>query len=690
MPSLRGPRWSGAAPAPEQPKPSEPPPGVVLIRIDGGRRVYQCVGGWRVEVPDAGLFRRYGFEWHWVQDVSADDPLAQLPLLGSGSGTPSPPAPTPKKRAKPKAAKEPRFRTFEEYLALATTDPNLIRSPFSEEDRRILAYMAYLKDRLAQEHRDLPQDELVSIIIPTFERAGVIEQAVRSALAQSYENIEVIVVDDASLDGTEAVVKAIDDPRVTYIRRRENGGNAHARNTGLRAARGAWVGYLDSDDVWDEHFVRILLGELKRAGASFGYSAQLVLRPLAEGESERQNIIRFAPFHRGLLENNNFISMISVLHRRSLLDEVGLLDEGMRRYVDWEFFLRLSAASPPIAVPVILSTYDQSESASNVSRGESRAVHLELIRRRLREGRELGPLLSDVPASSDVADLLDIAFCNAGQPEPVNGAPGVTIVIPSYEAAPFLRACTASIRRFSPPGTHLVIVDNASGEEVQEHLDELDGQDGVTVVRNDVNYGFTYAVNQGIALAHPEHDIVIMNNDALATPGWLEGLQRVTVERDDVGIVAPRQVLPPDTSTIRTHVPGSDPTRECDSNLSAHHRNVIDPNFDVARGWVELTYAPFFCVLVTRKALDLCGPLDHVNAPHYRSDRVYCDAVRSHAGLRIIYTAESKLYHFHQRATYDLRDTDANLFKAMRTSEEWTNIMALQAAREAAAKPSGA
>lgn len=91
------------------------------------------------------------------------------------------------------------------------------------------------------------------------------------------------------------------------------------------------------------------------------------------------------------------------------------------------------------------------------------------------------------------------------------------------------------------------------------------------------------------------------------------------------------------------------------------------------------------CVLITRRALDTCGLLDHEQAPHDRSDRLYCDVVRSYARLRIIYTPESKVYHFHQRSTADLRGRDAALFDAMKGQNEWEGILA--ARRERLAYP---
>src|SRR5580698_867963 len=92
---------------------------------------------------------------------------------------------------------------------------------------------------------------LVSVVIPTYNRAHIVAKAIASALAQDYQATEVVVVDDGSTDDTEARIKDdfAGDPRVRYVRK-ANGGPAGARNVGFAHARGEYVALLDSDDTW--------------------------------------------------------------------------------------------------------------------------------------------------------------------------------------------------------------------------------------------------------------------------------------------------------------------------------------------------------------------------------------------------------------------------------------------------------
>lgn len=90
----------------------------------------------------------------------------------------------------------------------------------------------------------------VSVIIPTYNRVDVLRRAIDSVLAQTYEDIELLVVDDGSTDGTKSLVTGYDDPRVVYVPHRTNRGASVARNTGIDRAKGEYMAFLDSDDEW--------------------------------------------------------------------------------------------------------------------------------------------------------------------------------------------------------------------------------------------------------------------------------------------------------------------------------------------------------------------------------------------------------------------------------------------------------
>lgn len=96
----------------------------------------------------------------------------------------------------------------------------------------------------------LREEDLVSIIMPSYNTASYIKESIQSVLNQTYTNWELIIVDDCSTDETDEVINTITDSRIKYFKNKENSGAAMSRNKALREARGQWVAFLDSDDLW--------------------------------------------------------------------------------------------------------------------------------------------------------------------------------------------------------------------------------------------------------------------------------------------------------------------------------------------------------------------------------------------------------------------------------------------------------
>jgi glycosyltransferase involved in cell wall biosynthesis len=183
---------------------------------------------------------------------------------------------------------------------------------------------------------------MVSVIIPAYNRAAVIPQAIQSVLSQGFADLEVIVVDDASSDNTEAVVGAIKDPRLVYVRHPKNQGGAAARNTGIARARGEYVAFLDSDDQWVPDKLRKQMDLFQRLDDSYGvvYSGLKVVFE-ATGQSEIVPAVRSGNFLNELLIANCIRTLSSVVVKRRYLQAVGGLDAGLRSCQDWDLYIRL-------------------------------------------------------------------------------------------------------------------------------------------------------------------------------------------------------------------------------------------------------------------------------------------------------------------------------------------------------------
>jgi glycosyltransferase involved in cell wall biosynthesis len=185
---------------------------------------------------------------------------------------------------------------------------------------------------------------LVSVIIPTFNRANFIAHTISNALKQSYLNIEVIVVDDASTDLTSDIVQDIDDPRVNYLCLKQNGGPSIARNHGVNSAQGQFVAFLDSDDEWDPRKIELQLAAIRQQANPNNvvcYTQATVVENDSTYLLPTRGILKGEPVGDYVLcGNSGLIQTSSVM----LSHELALaypFPTNQTNFEDWDVFLRL-------------------------------------------------------------------------------------------------------------------------------------------------------------------------------------------------------------------------------------------------------------------------------------------------------------------------------------------------------------
>lgn len=183
----------------------------------------------------------------------------------------------------------------------------------------------------------------VSVIIPTYNRASLLKRAIESVLKQSFDDFELIVVDDASPDNTPDVVESIDDGRIRYIRLKKNSGGPVARNTGIKKARGRFIALLDDDDEWLPHRLELQVKKFEEISREFGvvyggfyYVSQQDGRILGK----RLPKVRGDLYPHLLKEN--FIGSPTLLIRRECFKRAGLFDTTLTSSQDWDMWLRIS------------------------------------------------------------------------------------------------------------------------------------------------------------------------------------------------------------------------------------------------------------------------------------------------------------------------------------------------------------
>ena len=546
------------------------------------------------------------------------------------------------------------FRDFSGFLSNSIISP-FIYAPFREQDKRCFATMENLTRHLTGLALNREEKSLVSVIMPVYNRIDTVKYAIDSVLEQSYGKLELIIINDGSDDGSKELLDGINDPRITILHNENCKGVSNARNQGLAAAQGKFIAYLDSDNLWDSRYLAAMVGAfLELPDAEALYSGQLLFK----GKQKHPFAVRFGSFNRSLLTNRNYIDINALCHTKELYNRIGGYDETLIRLVDYDLIMRIAETAQMYSVPVLLSHYYYDNAQNTITNIPGYVEYLEIVREKRNER------LKEYSGST----VDDLKFLN----DPDNRK--ISIIIPSYEALDDLRECIDSILTINVnKQLEIIVVDNSSSRPVIDYLDQMASNGQIKLLKNDINYGFTYAVNQGIDLAGKDNDILIMNNDAILTPNAVSAMHNAAYELSDCGIIVPQQILPGCTKTINEHVPFAYPQYECDVNLSAAHANIINvPVFHSGRV-VELSFAPFFCVYIKREVLDKSVGLDPEYGRHYRSDRIFCNYIRHMMNLKIYYVEKAVVYHKLQKSTEDLRgkqDRDAN-FDIMFHKNQW-------------------
>jgi len=202
---------------------------------------------------------------------------------------------------------------------------------------------------------------LVSVVIPTYNRAELVVRAVQSVLLQTYPDLEVIVVDDASTDDTQERIKILQqvDHRIRHFRHDSNRGAQAARNTGIEASMGEYMAFLDSDNEWCPR-------KLERQMALFSQKADslgVVYCGYWKVSDDGDVLDEYVPRYRGLVYKQTLADWITdtsaLVVRKDILEKIHGFDENIRAYQEWDLCIRLARECQFDFVPECLALYHQ-------------------------------------------------------------------------------------------------------------------------------------------------------------------------------------------------------------------------------------------------------------------------------------------------------------------------------------------
>ncbi|RQD79580.1 glycosyltransferase [Desulfonatronospira sp. MSAO_Bac3] len=185
---------------------------------------------------------------------------------------------------------------------------------------------------------------LVSVIIPTYNRAGYIGSAVRSVLTQSFRDLELIVVDDGSTDATREILSGFDDKRLKAVYQ-ENSGVAAARNLGLDLAGGRYVAFLDSDDFWLERKLELQLAFMHKSGFCISQTQEAWIRK-GKRVNPGHRHQKFAGWIFARSLKMCLVSPSCVMMHSDLVRQGFLFNESLPACEDYDLWLRISLSYP--------------------------------------------------------------------------------------------------------------------------------------------------------------------------------------------------------------------------------------------------------------------------------------------------------------------------------------------------------
>ncbi|HXT70409.1 MAG TPA: glycosyltransferase [Vicinamibacterales bacterium] len=498
----------------------------------------------------------------------------------------------------------------------------------------------------------------LTVVIPVFNKAAHLEACLESVLSQADTDLDVVCVDDGSTDGSWQLLDgfARRDNRILLIRNERNLGPGGARNTGLRAATGAWVQFVDADDIAAPDAYSTLI---RQAAASID-AVRGMVETFAITPGDQSRVVNPIVDHTGIrpLDHKEFWTpwwQQCFLFSREFLLTHGIQFPDLTVGED-AVFLATVLAKARLVSSVGRVTYFHRErpltakSRNSCKHAEDYVEHASQVKdlwmavkpESWMEGYRR-PIEDDMLAFIDLCDcqpearaqlIEDVRIVCAG-PE---GLAEVDIVIPIHNAATELEACIASVASRTRRPFRLIAIDDGSTDPGIGHILQALSETSAIVIRRVQRRGFTTTVNEGLALSSAPY-VVLLNSDTVVTDGWLDGLIAAAESRPAVATVTPLTNNGTVCSVPDLNAPGELPAGLDPQSMAALVKARSHRRFP------ETPTGVGFCMLVTRIALDTIGAFDAATfGEGYGEENDFCQRAIQ-AGFVNLVDDNSFVYH---------------------------------------------
>ena len=481
----------------------------------------------------------------------------------------------------------------------------------------------------------LADPPLVSVIVPTYNRPDQLEETIKSIRAQTYPNVEIIVVNDCGADVEERITTLNRDRTITYVKHGTNRGLAAARNTGIKVARGKYIAYLDDDDLFYPRHVETLVRALEGSDYRVAYTdAHRAHQEKRNGRYvvTKRDVPYSFDFDYDRILQTNFIPVLCFMHERSCVEETGLFDESLKRLEDWDMWIRMSRKFKFAHIKELTCEFSWRTDGTTMSSGQ--AEEFVEARKRIAEKHFSAP-----PSGAPRLRWAEKAKESL-----------VSMVILTFNQLEYTKECIESIRKHTPEPHEILFVDNGSTDGTVPWLKALVRENPhYRLIENPTNLGFAKGCNQGIEAASGEY-ILLLNNDTVVTKDWISGMLETLNSAPDIGIVGPMT----DHIAGVQKVPGTE-------TLSVTALPAYAARFRSANRHrrVPVRRVIGFCMMFRRLLVERIGALDEIfRIGNFEDDDLCLRAVL--AGYRNVIAGDVFIHHYGNRSFIGNRiDADA-------------------------------
>ena len=445
-------------------------------------------------------------------------------------------------------------------------------------------------------HQTKDSQALVSVIIPTYNRSSYLKQSIQSVLAQTYQNFEILVINDGGEDVLH-IIESINDSRIKYINHKKNKGVSAARNSGLKNAKGKYIAYLDDDDAYYPEHLQTLVEKLQNTKFKVVYSdAHFLHTEIKDGkEIVKSKTVSYSfDFSKELILLMNIAPTQCFMHAKDCVENVGYFNESLSTHEDWEFWIRLSEKYDFLHVKNVTSVVNrkaefQSLTTSNL---EDFLRTMRIIFKRYRHLTKGNTKLLKAQKERE-NDLL----------KAIKNQQGASIIIVTYNSEKTIESCLKSVTKTIREYDEVVIVDNNSKDKTVKLVEKFTRKSNqFKLVKSKENLGFSEGCNVGIKNSSNPF-VVLLNPDTNVTDRWLDKMISVC-KKENVAAVGPVSNYAAGYQNILAYLDKNE------LNTIEQHKLPKEIETRFSNKTVETKLLIGFCMVMKRNLLSELGGLD--------------------------------------------------------------------------------